>query len=189
MIDVALKFLTDELNTFFRARAGAKSDVVTLNRVVTPAGQYAFGEDRICLSVINIEEERILKSHLPEQVSFNGQQIVREPELKLNLSIILAANFKQYDVGLRYLSLALLFFQSHPFFTSDDYPGLTPAIPRLALELQSTSYEQLNQIWAVIGGKQLPSVIYKARLVTIQDSVETAVQPPILKISTRVGGR
>lgn len=189
MIDVALKFLTDELNSFFRVRAGATSDVVTLTRLITPTGQYAFGEEHIGLSLINIEEERILKSHLPEFLPINDRNVVREPELKLNLSILLAANFKQYDVGLRYLSLVLLFFQSHPVFTGADYPGLSPAIARLAPELQSPSYEQLNQIWAFVGGKQLPSVLYKVRLITIQDSVETAVRPPIIRIHTRLEGR
>ena len=44
------------------------------------------------------------------------------------------------------------------------------------------------QVWAFIGGKQLPSVIYKVRMVALQDR-QPAVGVPITRIDAVVHGR
>jgi hypothetical protein len=111
---------------------------------------------------------------------------VLEPELKLNLYVLFAANFKKYEEALKYISYVLTYFQAHPAFTSVEYPALDPRIEKLTAELQSLSYEQLNQIWAFIGGKQLPSVIYKIRMVSIQSLAPRAIQPPVMEINTNL---
>ena len=157
--------------------------------MVDEAGKYAFDQETIGLSVINIEEERTVKTHLPEYTYLNGQHVVSEPELKLNLCVLFAANFKVYDEALKYISHILIFFQSHPVFTQEEYPGLDPRIEKLTLELQSPTYEQLNQIWTFIGGKQLPSILYRVRMVVLEAETPSAVQPPITKIRTVIQGR
>ena len=73
-------------------------------------------------------------------------------------------------------------------FTSDEYPALDTRIERLVVELQSLGYEQLNQIWAFIGTKQLVSAIYKFRMVVLQGQRQQAIQPPIREIVTAVHG-
>ncbi|MEG4114119.1 MULTISPECIES: DUF4255 domain-containing protein [unclassified Microcoleus] len=186
MLDTALKFLKDELNTYLLTQAGSDSIKVEMSKLVDEAGKYAFELDTIAASIINIEEERIFKSQLPERIYTNGQHIVLEPELKLNLHVLFAANFKVYDQALKYISYVLTYFQSHPSFTSVEYPGLDPSIEKLTTELQSLSYEQLNQVWAFIGGKQLPSVIYKVRMVSLQARVPTLIQRPIIEINTNL---
>ena len=176
MIDVALQFLSDELNNFILARTGSNSVEVKMSKVVDEAGKYAFVEESISASIINIEEERIFKSQVPDYKYINGQHVVLEPNLKLNLYVLLAANFKLYDVALKYISLVLIFFQSHPYFTPEVYPGLDSHIEKLIVEMQSLSYEQLNQIWTFIGGKQLPSIVYKVRMVVLQDQTQVAIR-------------
>ena len=186
MLDTALKFLKDELNTYLLTQTGSDSIKVEMSKLVDEAGKYAFELDTIAVSIINIEEERIFKSQLPERIYTNGQHVVLEPELKLNLHVLFAANFKVYDQALKYISYVLTYFQSHPSFTSVEYPALDPSIEKLTTELQSLSYEQLNQVWAFIGGKQLPSVIYKVRMVSLQAMVLTLIQPPITEINTNL---
>ena len=189
MFDTALTFLRDELNSYLRTRTGVKSDIVTLGRIVKHTGEYAFGEQQVCLSVVNIEEERVLKSHLPERVEVAGQQFTLEPEIKLNLHVIFAFNFNDYPTGLRYLAHVMTFFQSHPSFAAEEYPGLHPAVRKLVVEMQSLSFEQLNQVWAFIGGKQLLSVIYRLRMLALQDRAEAVAGPPIRTINATVHGR
>jgi len=189
MLHTVLQFLGDELNTYLFARTGADSVVIKASKVVDESGKYAFDEGTLCASVINIEEERILKSHLPGYTLVDGQHVLLEPDLKLNLHVLFAANFKKYDVALKYLALVLTYFQSHPAFTPDEYPALDARIGKLNMELQSLTYEQLNQIWAFIGGKQLPSVVYKVRMVAIQDEAQIAVRPPITTIKTEIRSR
>ena len=188
MLDIALKFLTSELNTYLSTQMTSTSEeVVRMSKLVDDAGKYAF-ENSIAASIINIEEDRVFKSQTPDRIYTNGQHIVLEPELKLNLHVIFAANFdvKNYDQALKYISYVLTFFQSHSAFTSVEYPALDPSIEKLTIELQSLSYEQLNQVWAFIGAKQLPSVIYKVRMVSLQSVAPTLIQPPIVEINTNL---
>src|SRR5688572_16851624 len=72
-------------------------------------------------------------------------------KLKLNLHVLFAAKFQKYDEALRSLSSVLTFFQSRPVFSASSYPGLDPRIERLTVELESMTFEQLNQVWAFIG--------------------------------------
>ncbi|MFO1433877.1 MAG: DUF4255 domain-containing protein [Candidatus Competibacteraceae bacterium] len=190
MLDFALQFLKDQLNTYLLTQTGSNSlGVVTLSKLVDEAGKYAFEEGAVAATIINIEEERTFKSQLPEYTYVRGQHVVLEPELKLNLYILFAANFKIYDQALKFISYVLTYFQSHSSFTSDGYPTLDPRIKKLTVELQSLNYEQLNQVWAFIGAKQLPSVIYKVRMVVLQDEAATAIQPPITHIAGNLHGQ
>jgi hypothetical protein len=189
MLNETLQFLKDELNSYLHVRTGSTTDVIKVCSIVDETGKYAFEKDLIGVSIINIEEERILKSHLNQYEMVNNQHVMVAPELKLNLYILFAANFKLYDVGLRYLSLLLTFFQAHPVFTPVEYPDLDQRIERLVVELQCPSFEQLNQIWAFIGARQLPSVIYKVRMVPLRETAQSAVQPPLTIISATMGNR
>ena len=78
-----------------------------------------------------------------------------------------------------------MYFQAHSSFTFEEYPALDPRIGKLTVELQSLNYEQLNQVWAFIGGKQLPSAIYKFRMVVLQDDVQTAI-PLLIKATNKL---
>ncbi|HEX8113246.1 MAG TPA: DUF4255 domain-containing protein [Kofleriaceae bacterium] len=188
MLDVALNFLTTELNAYLVARGARKSTdeigKAEVGKLVDDAGKWVISDDHIGVSLIHIEEDRVMKSQLPEAILARGRQVILEPALKLNLHILFAAKFQKYDEGLRSLSLVLTYFQSHPTFTPDTYSGLDPRIERLTVELQPLSYEQLNQIWTFVGAKQLPSVIYKVRMVALQDLEPTAVAPPVSEIQT-----
>src|SRR5687768_9134526 len=105
MLDIALGFLRDELNAFLSSRMGADTFAVKLSRIVDDSGKYAFALDSLALSLIQVEEERIFRAQLPTQTLVNGRHVQQEPELKLNLTVMIAGNFKSYDEGLKYLSL------------------------------------------------------------------------------------
>jgi hypothetical protein len=189
MLDIALNFLKDEINTYLLTRTSADPANpvrVETTKLVDEAGKYALALNSIGACLINLEEERIFKAQQPDRIYTNGQHIVREPELKLNLYILFAAHFQRYDQALKYLSYLLTYFQSHPSFTAEVYPTLDRSIAKLTPELQSLTYEQLNQIWAFIGGKQLPSAIYKVRMVCLQDEIPIAVQTPTVSVNTNL---
>jgi hypothetical protein len=189
MLDVALNFLKDELTTSLALRTGSDTVKVLLSKVADEAGKYAFAVDNISCSIVNIEEERVLKSHLPDYTTVNGQHVTMEPELKLNLHLLFAAHFTHYDQALKYLALLLTYFQAHPVFTADQYPALPPALGKLTVELLSLTYEQLNQIWAFAGAKHLPSVVYRLRMVTLRDTQPISIQPPLTTISASLHRR
>jgi hypothetical protein len=186
MLHLAADFLTKELNAWLVQRTGGTFGAAALTRIATDTGKWAIEDDQIGVSLINVEEERAVKAQLPQAAYLDGRQVLREPEIKLNLYLLFAAYFKNYEQGLKQLSLVLTFFQSRPAFTRARYPGLDPRIEKLAVDLMSLGYEQLNQVWAFVGAKYLPSALYRVRLVALQDDEPASVAPPITKIDATV---
>lgn len=187
MLDVVLEFFAGELNAYLKARTGIDADVVALSAIVEENGKYAIDNDSIGVNIINIEEECVHKEQLPKVSLQSGQHVLLEPRLNLNLSVMFAANYKHYDQALKYISYVMAFFQSHRLFVPADYASLDPSLKRVVVELQRLNYDQLNQIWAYIGAKQLPSVVYRVRMIGIQDRAPAEVGPPIYSIDTKVG--
>lgn len=184
MLDAVLSFFADEINAYLQARTGDMSKTVVPSSIVDESGKYLPESDTVAINIINIEEETVLKDQLPDYSFRNGQHVVLEPKLRLNLFVMFAANFKLYDQALKYISHILTYFQSHRIFVPQQYPALGGGIERLTVDLQKLNYDQLNQIWAYIGGKHLPSIVYKVGVICIQDTAQTAVQPPITIVNT-----
>lgn len=190
MLDIALNFLADEFNAYLLRRTGSSS----LGKVVPAAvlddkGALAIATGTVSLSVVNIEEERALREQAPSRITVSGREMVLQPELKLNLTLLFAARMVDYPTTLKALSNVLTFFQSHPAFAGDDYPALDPRIGRIVMELYSVGPETLNQLWAAIGAKYQPSVLYRARLVTIQDQEPFRPGEPITDIGLDLHNR
>lgn len=189
MIDSALKFLAEEVNLYLMRRTASGLIQVVPGGLVDDTGKWAVADGSIGLALVNVEEERIMRSQVPERVLLNGSQVVREPDLKLNLQVVFAVRHSKYDHALRYLSYVLMFFQAHPSFTPTEYPALEPDIQKLNVDLLSYGPEQLNQLWAYVGAKYLPSAVYRVRMVMLQDTEPSDIGQPIVTIDTAVHGR
>lgn len=192
MLDIALDFLTSELQAYLVRRTGTASGElggVAPRRLVDDAGKYTFTDGQIGAALVHVEEERTLRTQMPETTLVGGRPQTRPPELKVNLHVLFALNFPHYPTALRYLSLLLTFFQAHTTFTPSEFPSLDPRLDKLSVELLPLTYEQLNQLWGFIGAKQLPSAVYRVRLVVLQDAEPVSVGPPITAIHTGLGRR
>jgi hypothetical protein len=183
VLDSAITFLADEVNTYIKTRTGAALDVLETGGIADEQGKWAFN-DALRLALVAVEEERAVREQLPERVLIDGRNVVLQPALKLNLVVVFAARLANYDDSLRYLSYVMTFFQAHPGFTPDEFPGLDPRIERLAPEMLSYGPEQLNQLWAYIGTKYLPSVAYRVRMVVLQDVGPLGIEKPITQIQS-----
>lgn len=188
MLDAAVKFLADEVNVYLRKRSLSANGVgeVILEHVVDDGGKWATAADNIGLTLVNIEEDRVLRAQVPAPVYIKGSHVVLQPELKLNLTILFHSRHKpgNYEQSLRFLSHVLTFFQAHPAFTPDEYPGLDPRISKLTVEMLTLGIEQLNQMWAYLGSKYLPSVAYRVRMLVLQDAEPRAIGTPVSGIDT-----
>jgi hypothetical protein len=162
---------------------------VHVGPLVDDRGNWVVTMDTLRLTLFQIDEERTLREPLPERTIVGGREVVLPPPLKLNLVLLFAGRFQQYDQALRTLSHLMAFMQARPLHTPAESPGLPAGIERLALELVSYTPEQLNQMWACIGAKHLPSVVYRLRLVMLQDTEPSATGAPITTIATRLHGR
>jgi len=188
VIDTALSFLAAELNAQLQKRTGTELGAVTVGPLVDDRGLWTVPLDGVRLTLFQIDEERTLREQVPERTLIGGREVALPPPLKLNLVLLFAGRFQQYDQALRTLSLILAFFQARPLFTPTTSPALPEGVERLALELLSYGPEQLNQMWACLGAKHLPSVVYRLRMVVLQDSEPLGTGLPITTISTSLGG-
>jgi hypothetical protein len=187
MLDTVLKFFADEINAYLQAQSGVLGNPVKPSAIVGEDGKYAIEDDHVAVTIINLEEEAAAREQLPQTRYQDGQNVVLEPALNLNLYLMFAAHFTHYDQAVKYLSHILTFFQARRVFTREKHAAMHPALYRLVVELQRLDYEQLNQVWAFIGAKQLPSVVYRVRMVRVQEGTQTGVQPPIVRIRAEVG--
>ncbi len=182
MIDLALAFIQQEVNAYLHTRTGEESKVV-LDKLIDESGKYNIEKGKLGLSLINIEEERVFRSQLPEYQLVDGKQVLMEPPVKLTIYFMLAANITLYSESLKFIGHVAAYFQANNGFTPAAYPGLDERIENMTVELQSLGYEQQNQLWAYLGGKYLPSLVYKARMVVIQDTAIKGVGAPITEIN------
>src|SRR5205085_5404561 len=99
--------------------------------------------------------------------------IVKNPPVHLNLTLLFTAVKAPgaYQTALQSLQHTIQFFQSKYIFDHTNTPlvDLDRKIEKLILEMVSINIEQLNQLWAILGGRYQPSVIYRARMITIDN--------------------
>jgi hypothetical protein len=132
-------------------------------------------DSHIVLTLVNTEEERTLKNG---PTSFPiGPNLVGHGNrpVYLNLFLLFTANYNNYETALRRLTQVMTFFQGKQKFTYANSPGSgTPILAlsdfSLTLDLLSLSLEEVNHLWGFLGTKQSPSVVYRGRLVIINDN-------------------
>lgn len=189
MIEIALDFLRGQLQAYVAARTGVLDAEVALTRVVDETGKWAVPPDALGITLLSVDQERTFRAQVPTQTLIDGQLVTQEPELRLAMHVLVTAHYQRYDEALKHLSHALTFFQSHPFFTPDRDPALDPRVGKLTSELLTLGFEQLNQVWAFLGARQLPSAIYRVHMVVLQDLEPTFVGPPVMTITSTIGSR
>lgn len=187
MLRDALEFLVSQLRKAVKASEGQPN--ISLCSIVNDKGEYGIGAGKLGLSLVNVEEEKYLKSQLPREKRIGDEVQVTNPDIKLNLLIMIAANpgSGNYPEAVERLSLAITFFQGMSFFNKATRldPGdkaLWPPIEQLSVELYSLTLDQQNQLWASIGAKYLPSVVYKVRLIVVDSGVFGDLKPVIKTI-------
>jgi hypothetical protein len=181
MIREALTYIVGQLNAFITPIAAPADDSVVLGNIaladpnVETSAQSV--SNRIVVSVVNVEQEKTLKN-LPYKsagLDANGNPTARaqEPPVYLNIYVLFGANNNNYENALHYLARVIEFFQRQNTFSPQSDPGLSPGIEKMVFEIYSMGFDQLNQLWSILGGKYVPSVVYKMRLLMIQGAPES----------------
>ena len=93
------------------------------------------------------------------------------------------ANFTgvKYPEALKLLSFTAAFFQGRPMFDQQNTPGLEPGIDRLTVELENLSIADLGNLWGILGGRYLPSLVYRMRMLVIDSERLEAQVPRVLE--------
>jgi hypothetical protein len=175
MLDLTLKFLTDEINQYLAKQPGLVMNDQSL--VMAGASRIFEAEasnpeapltNRAIISLVNVEEDRIGRQQEAFTRTSTGV-VYANPPVRLNLYVLFVMNLKSHETSLKWLSAIIRFFQHQAVFTPLSHPALDSNITQLNVELFSLSFEQSNQLWSTLGGKYLPSVLYKIRQVTVDE--------------------
>lgn len=168
MLDKALTIIAGRLNGFIRKRADVDESVVELASPVSPDGVMPVeANDKLLLFVANIAKETLTHSHhykLPEK-----SIVQRGAPLHLNLYIFVAANFhpNRYAEALSFLSMAMQCLQENPVIDRSLVGDMPAGLERLTVDIENTDLNAVSNLWGILGGKYLPSVFYKVRMLTV----------------------
>ena len=128
--------------------------------------------DKAIISVVNVEEDRIAKMH-ENYIKTDTTTVYKSPPVYLNLYILFAINRVDYKESLQWLGHVIQYFQHQNVFTPSSHPALgETSITKLMVDLHTLSFEQSNQLWSTLGGKYIPSVLYKVRQLTIDENLK-----------------
>ena len=184
MIRTILQLLVDQLTVcILQENEDIDEPPVVLGNIglsTALGGNEAYMQDRIVLSLVNLIEEVTMKNASPYR-SFTAQPEIENPTTFLNLFLLFTANFTSpqggggssqvpYNNGLTLLSTVIEFFQSQNVFTAQNSPApdiiQDPELQeiKVVLDLYPLTFEQVNHLWGSLGGKQMPFVMYKARV-------------------------
>ena len=188
MIDKALEFIWDQLNSFLQVKYNETEDLVVLDNIAwhDTADMDDKEKSSAYISLVNIEEDRISRSQ-ENFVRSNGNVLYKNPKIFLNLYLLFSVNLKHYDDSLQRLSYIIRFFQYQNVFNALTTPGnpnhpFPENVDQLIFDLYTLSFQDLNNLWGIMGSKYLPSVIYKMRLVIIDEKFEQGSGSLITKI-------
>ncbi|MDD4190514.1 MAG: DUF4255 domain-containing protein [Mangrovibacterium sp.] len=178
MINETLKFLLDEVNLFLSLKLGATTDPRLVLGNVTKAMDSDGGgtnslSNKGILSLVNVEEDRIARQQ-DNLVKTESSVSYKSPPIYLNLYVIFAINLTEYAESLKWLACIIQFFQYQRLFTPLSHPSLDSRIRKIVPELHSMSFEQMNHLWSILGGKYLPSAMYKIRQISLDEDATIA---------------
>ena len=183
MIDQVLNFLRDQIDAYLKVKYAITdgTTLIQLGNIAWHDTEDTVSTDKsnAFISLVNIEEDRISKSAENYVRNANGSIVYKNPKIFLNLHLLFSANLSDYGESLKRLSYIIQFFQYQNVFTPLTNPGGTlnpfPAgVDELIFDLYTLSFQDLNNLWGIMGSKYLPSVLYKMRLIIVDENSMSA---------------
>lgn len=183
MIHLSIARVLNEVNSYLNMRSpGLDENRVAAGSLFDLAGlPNPDTHDRIAVQIVNIEENSVYRSMETHRARPDGMHQRVRPSVRINVYVLFVANLDDYPEALKAISLVIAFFQNRYAF---DIAGNGDGSSRVIFELYSMTFEQQNHLWASLGAKYMPSVMYKAAILDISDTQVEAEVPPVEEIST-----
>jgi len=199
MIRTALEFIKNELDAYVADRENdlanySAGNIVDINSIVLPNGNINLDSNRhITITLAGIEEERREGKRPYILPSDDNKFLKLNPPVEINLFVLFIAHSTNYETALRDLSDVIAFFQANVVFDEQKFPNLNASvtepdikpwqlIERLSFRLCNLSFEQQNNLWAMFGGKYIPSAIYKMNLLTAFNTKSREAAVPVTQL-------
>jgi hypothetical protein len=191
LIRQGLEVIKKEIQTFLDLKdaEGIREVVVVASNILNEEGKLQFKESNndgtshhVVISLVNIEEEKHLKSP-PKTNEISAHVLAKQnPEIHINLYALFTAFSSHYETSLGIISDVIGFFQSKPLFNRSNTPSLDTKIEKIIADLCSLSFEQQNHLWSSMGAKYMPSVLYKLRMLIIDEELIKDKAKPVTEI-------
>jgi hypothetical protein len=178
MLFEVIQIITEQVNSYLEECGLDKSVVAENIGILESQDENADNlKNKVALSLLNIQEENTLKN-FPNK-SFEGSKVVYKNNiLNLNLYILFSANRDTYLKSLNDISKIIEFFQGKKLFTQANtvYDRNKTAMNnienfRFSAELYTPTFEEMNFIWGTLGGRQIPSALYKISMIQIERNI------------------
>jgi len=182
MIDAAINHIATELNQQLKRVFGLNEDVVVVSNILEQDGTVATHvNNKIVVSLVNIEKDSVPFRQQSAASVGATRNVVTNPPIYFNLYLMFASYFSgnNYQEGLKFISSTINYFQGQDVFDQQNSPGLNRNIDKLILDVENLNMTDLSNLWGILSGKYLPSVLYKVRMVTY-DSGAVKKQTPSL---------
>jgi hypothetical protein len=164
------KLNADGLATYINTLEGITVKLGAQNVADIDSEESDIEGDNLLITIVRIEEESTLKNFPNQRLVESGgtfKMDKRFPKIHLNYYLMFSCTL-QYDKAVAVIYKTIKFFQNQrKFMFSADEDDI-----ELNMELCSPSFEQLNNIWGMLGGKQIPNVLYKARVSALERGIE-----------------
>ncbi|HEU4719668.1 MAG TPA: DUF4255 domain-containing protein [Bacteroidia bacterium] len=184
MISNALQFTRDALDQYLKNLFGLGESKVLLNKLIENNGDVPPGnQNKVLITLINIEKETLKPFYQRNQKNDNGGYSNMSTSERYNLFILISANFDDYTEGLQFLNACMQFFQVNQAIDSNSYSGMPADVGRLEYDIEKITYHQMHGLWTSMGARYLPSVVYKTRLLTIQEGESYSFTSPVTSTS------
>src|SRR5258708_20429482 len=160
MIEQDLDCLADELDSHLSSVLMTTEKTVALSGLVNPDRSLSPAtENKTVITLINLQKEPSSQINLGPRPASPPATTNWLQNAKIHL--LLSSNCTNYTEGLKILSIALSYLQDKSVFTATNTPGLPSGIERITIEQENLSFQELSNIWTMLGAKYVPSVVYK----------------------------
>ncbi|HEY4319223.1 MAG TPA: DUF4255 domain-containing protein [Herbaspirillum sp.] len=184
MINAAVSHLAVQLNQFLKQAYALTEDIVLMSGLVDAEGHAVPNtNNKLVVFLANLEKDTVPYRQQTAGEVGAARSVVSSAPLYLNLYVMIAANFSgaNYSEALKLISGAISYFQRFPVFDHQVTPGLDPRIEKLVLDMENLKIHELSNIWTLLGGKYLPSVLYKVRMVAF-DTDDIVARVPTVRM-------
>lgn len=180
MIKEVLIILKDKLNDSENGLMDDDGEIAVVDDIAKHDEEAELLDNKVVITLLNVQEESTLKNaswYTRTTISENPplyDMKKQNPPAYLNLYVMISANRTAYDKALSNISKTIEIFQTNnvlDYVDADETKNF-----KFRIELHSIPFDQLSYVWGLLGGKVMPSVLYKISVIKIEAVEKTPIK-------------
>jgi len=186
MIDNVLTVLKNKLNDSENGLKDQDGEIAVVDDIAKHEDDTSGLDNKVVITLLSVEEESTMKNasryHQVKTGNIPVRYDLESAPAYLNLYVMISANRARYSNALINISKVIEIFQTNNVL---EY-GSTPENSfKFRIELHSIPFEQLSYVWGLLGGKVMPSALYKISVIKIAPEKDPAEIELIDKVNIK----